>query len=414
MNSAWVTLAASFVILAFDRAVSSSFSILILPLQGELSASRASVTLIFTSHMLVYSIASLFCGVIIARAGARKTIAMGGVLLGAGLACMASAHTLETMMLSFGLLCGMGIALVGLPANFAIVSDRFPSRVATAMGIAGAGMGVGVLLLIPAMQWAAERHGWRTVFFWTGVATVVVIVICARIQRMSFEIGGAARDDAVASAASKPAAARSSTSRMLDVARSWNWQGFALTNFLMGSALFGALTHQVALLSEMGWAAVAAATTLGTVNVLRSAAGPLWGIVLDKRGRRLGYGLVTAFAVAGAVSLLLAQGGMLRGDVAAVLYIAGFGIGSAGTLPTNASLGSQLFSAEDRATAWGLTETAYAGGAAFGSWAMGWLFDQSGNYVLGLALIAAQFVASYFLVMHLSPRAAARGITAAG
>src|SRR5216684_1013738 len=121
MNSAWLTLAASFVVLAVYRVVSSSFAILVLPLQDELAASRATVTLIFTAHMLVYSVTSLLCGVAIDRIGPRPTIAIGGLLLGLGLAVMSTAQTLSGLTLAFGLLCGSGVALVGLPANFVIL-----------------------------------------------------------------------------------------------------------------------------------------------------------------------------------------------------------------------------------------------------------------------------------------------------
>jgi MFS family permease len=403
MNAAWVTLAASFVILAFDRAVSSAFSILILPLQDELSAPRATVTLVFTSHMLVYSLVSLASGLLIARAGPRATIALGGLLLGCGVAGMAAAHSLATLMLTFGVLAGAGIALVGLPANFVIVSNRFPARVATAMGIAAAGMGVGVLLLIPTLQWGAERLGWRTVFVYAGVATAVVVMLCAWMQRLTPDL---ARDGVPASGrpSSRDATGAGSLARMAALVRAWRWQGFGVTNFLMGSALFGILTHQVALLSEMGWTPVAAAASLGTVNVLRSAAGPLWGYVLDKWGRRVGYALAVVLAVAGAAMLLAAQAGMVQPALAVPVFVAAFGIGSSGTLPTNASLGNELFSADERGIAWGLTETAYAGGAAFGSWIVGWSFDVSGNYAIALALVAAQFIVSYALVVQLSPR----------
>ena len=409
MNSAWLTLAASFVVLAVYRVVSSSFSLLVLPLQDELAASRATVTLIFTAHMLVYSGTSLLCGVAIDRIGPRSTIALGGLLLGLGLGVMSTAQTLAGLMLAFGLLCGSGVALVGLPANFVILSERFPRRIATAMGVAGAGMGVGVLVLIPAIQFVADRLGWRPAFLWSGVAAAVIVTLCAAVQSLH---GGRTAKAAKASGDAPVnahrnrghgVADRSAGARMLEIARSAKWRGFAGANFLMGSALFGVLTHQVALLQESGWSAMAAATALGSVNVLRSAAGPLWGIVLDRFGRRLGYGLSMAFAIVGLASIVIGSATWLRADALAYVFIAAFGIGSAGTLPTNASLGNELFSREQRAIAWGFTETAYAAGAAFGSWAVGWLFDLNGNYTMALALVGLQFIGSYLLVLLLSP-----------
>jgi MFS family permease len=283
---------------------------------------------------------------------------------------------------------------MGLPANFLILSDRFPGRIATAMGIAGAGMGVGVLALIPAIQFGADRLGWRGAFVWSGVVAVLIVVACASLQRL--------RGPHVAKA--DVAIGRGSTrARMLEVARSSKWRGFAAANFLMGSALFGVLTHQVALLRESGWTAMSAAAALGIVNVLRSAAGPLWGTLLDRQGRRLGYGLAVAIALVGLASMASARATPANIDTLAYAFIVAFGIGSAGTLPTNASLGNELFSREQRAIAWGFVETAYAGGAAFGSWIVGWLFDASGDYVGALALTALEFVVSYLIVVSLSP-----------
>ena len=56
-----------------------------------------------------------------------------------------------------------------------------------------------------------------------------------------------------------------------------------------------------------------------------------------------------------------------------------------------------------------VVETAYAGGAAFGSWVVGFLFDRSGGYGLGLLLTAVQLLASYGLVVALgTPRVSSR------
>jgi len=73
--------------------------------------------------------------------------------------------------------------------------------------------------------------------------------------------------------------------------------------------------------------------------------------VLDRFGRRVGFGLSIALAVAGLTSIAVGSAASLLRNALAYAFIATFGIGSSGTLPTNASLGSELFSREQRAIA---------------------------------------------------------------
>jgi MFS family permease len=188
------------------------------------------------------------------------------------------------------------------------------------------------------------------------------------------------------------------------IVRSPKWQAFAVANGLMGAAMFGLLTHHVALLGDLGWSAIAAASSLGIVHIVRAAAGPLWGVLIDRSGRRLGYGLSTAVAIAGLTAVAIVDARLVAGPLFVYVFIVAFGVGAAGTLPTIATLGNELFCSEQRATAWGFLETAYAAGAAFGSWSVGWLFDASGNYVAGLALTALELAGSYAFVLALSPR----------
>lgn len=404
MRTAWLTLAVSFVVLGVYRTVSSAFAILVLPLQDELEASRAAVTLIFTAHMLVYAAASLLCGLLIGRFGPRATIAFGGILVFSGMASMAVGHSLGALALAYGVLCGAGVAFLGVPANFMLVSERFPTRVATAMGIAAAGMGVGVLALIPAIQWGTERFGWRETFVFSGVAALIIVALCVTYRPVRI----AEISNADAPSVSSSAERRSMGNDMLDLLRSGKWQTFAAANFLIGSALFGILTHQVTLLRESGWTAIAAATSLGLLNLFRSVSGPLWGVLVDRSGHRVGYGMSTAIAVAGIASIGSLHVGAYP-DTRVYLFVIAFGIGTAGTLPMNASLSSDLFKREQRPIAWGSAETAYAAGAAFGSWIVAFLFDHSGNYVPALALTGLELLASYGFVIALSaPRQGCR------
>lgn len=391
--------AGSFIVLAAYRVTSSAFSILVLPLEAELGASRATVSVVFTVHMLCYAAVSLASGLVIDRLGPRATIALGGMAMGLGLALAALSHDLALLILGFGVLCGAGVALAGLPANFVILSERFPQRVATAVGIAAIGMGVGVLVVIPLVQLGVDRIGWRASFLTMAGAMAAIVVLCAwLLLPPPAERRGSVSDPGVPSA----------LGRMGEIARSPRWQGFALGNLLMGSVIFATLTHQVALLNHAGWTALGAASVVGIVNALRSGAGPVWGMAMDTYGRPLGFGVGTAVAVVGLLCLLLATRATGASDLLLLGFIVAFGIGSAATLPTNASLANELFTPDQRGIAWGLTDAAYAAGAGLGSWMVGWLFDLTGRYDEAVVLIAVQLIASYAVVLSLTPRPATR------
>ena len=136
-------------------------------------------------------------------------------------------------------------------------------------------------------------------------------------------------------------------------------------------------------------------------------------MLLDRSGPRFAYGLSTTVAVLGLVAIATAQGAGPSAVALAYAFIFVYGVGSAGSLPTNASLAAALFTREQRAIAWGFIETAYASGAAFGAWIVGFLFDRTGLYTAGLVLAGVQMIASYAVVVALSSahtrRAAAHG-----
>ena len=402
MSSPRLSLCASFVILGLARAVSSTFAILILPIQAELESGRGLVTLIVTVHLIFYSLASIACGLLIDRLGPRATIALGGLLMGIGLIGMSLAHTLLWLSATFGVLCGTGVALSGMPANYVIISESFPKRVATATSIAGSGMGIGVLLIVPLAQWGVERLGWRAATGWMGAGVAAAVLVCTWLQRAP-HAPAPDRTQAAARELRRPEEP-GSLAKMRAVLLARSWQGFALANALMGAAVFAIMTHQVAAISKAGWSGLIAAATLGAVNLFRSLSSPVWGALIDRYGRRALYGLSTGIAVAGVVTLVAVEAVAAPWVLPVIVFIVAFGVGSAGTMPTNASLGNELFSSRDRGIAWGMTEAAYAAGAAFGAWSAGKIFDMTGAYAIAFLIAAAELLASFVLVSALSPR----------
>lgn len=386
-------LAASFVIFALYRAVTSSFSVLILPLEAELQTNRASVTIVFTAHMLVYAATSPVSGLIVSRLNPYRTIMLGALLTGAGLSLMTAFHHIAGYVIAFGLLCGAGMALTGLPANFAILSSQFPKRVATAVGIATAGMGIGVLGIVPALQWSTNQIGWRDTFLVAGIAIALVMLCAVWVSRH-------ATDDTASSAV--PKSAEASRAQLGAILRMPVWYGLGVTNFILGLVLFGVTTHQVAMVQGAGWASLTAAATVGVVNLLRSLAGPCWGMALDRYRTATIFMLSTSLSLIGFGMLILLAALPEARDPLIAAFTLAFGVGAAGTLPANAVLTARLFTPAQRAISWGLTDATFAFGGAFGAWIVGCLFDISGNYVSSLILIGASLFSTNFIVRALN------------
>jgi MFS family permease len=309
---------------------------------------------------------------LIDRLGPRLTIAIGGACMGFGLMLMTMGHTLAALIATYGLLCGVGVALSGMPANYVIISGRYPRRVATATAIAGSGMGIGVLLIVPLVQWNADRIGWRISTLWAGVAVVAVVTIASMVLLEGAPTDRDGSDGLLdASEGDRDQALQGGLAAALRKMRSVfltrQWQGFALANLLMGAAVFAVFAHQVAAFDKIGWNAFIASTSLGALYMLRSATAPVWGAMLDRRDRRRVYAVSVSLAVVGIASLVVVEAASMSSLLMACLFMAAFGIGSAGTMPTDASLGNELFSARERGIAWGMTEAAYAAGAATGA-----------------------------------------------
>src|SRR6185369_4224384 len=62
-----------------------------------------------------------------------------------------------------------------------LVRGWFPSRVGTALGIASAGIGVGIFALVPLAQLFIDRFGWQWAFRVLGLVVVAWVIPAAAL-----------------------------------------------------------------------------------------------------------------------------------------------------------------------------------------------------------------------------------------
>jgi MFS family permease len=88
-------------------------------------------------------------GSLIDRWGSRKTLMLGGVILATGLALSSTIASIWQLYLWIGGATALGLGLMGMVPHVAIISREFTKNRGLALGLAWAGGGLGIFLLIP-------------------------------------------------------------------------------------------------------------------------------------------------------------------------------------------------------------------------------------------------------------------------
>ena len=171
----WVVVASIFFVQGISYGVYYSFSIFFVALLEEFGWSRASTAGVFSVHILVIGFAGIATGRLIDRFGPSRIVPLGGILLAVGLVASSRLTQLWEFYLFFGLICGLGLSLSGWVPCVAVVGNWFSAKRGAAMGIASAGIGLGIVIVVPLSQYLISAYGWRSAYLFLAVAALVGI-----------------------------------------------------------------------------------------------------------------------------------------------------------------------------------------------------------------------------------------------
>jgi MFS transporter, OFA family, oxalate/formate antiporter len=139
--------------------------------------SRASVSWANSLAMAVTGFASPLAGIYVARFGARKAIAAGGVLC---VLCfvIASFHNhLWQLYLAYAVLFGLGGSLCGMLSMTTIVNNWFVKKRALALSFLLTAGGLGGLTMVPFIMAMINRFGWRNAYLLIAAVVFALLVI---------------------------------------------------------------------------------------------------------------------------------------------------------------------------------------------------------------------------------------------
>jgi MFS family permease len=156
----WWVVAAAFAITFLGFGSAYTFSAFLEQLQRDFSASRGSVSLVFSLAGFLYFGLGIVSGPLADRYGSRPLVVTGMILLGVGLALASAAQNLIEVCVAYGFGVGLGMGCAYVPAIGA-VQRWFVRRRGFASGLAVAGIGVGTLVMLPLASLLIGSLGWR-------------------------------------------------------------------------------------------------------------------------------------------------------------------------------------------------------------------------------------------------------------
>ena len=387
-----------FVTLGLVYGIWYSYSVLLVALVKEFGWRRALAAGAFSLFVLVHGAAGPLVGRLVEMLGARLVITWGAVSLAAGLLLAAETRAWWHLYLAFGVVAAAGTCATGWVPAVTIVRRWHPERFGTAVGIASAGTGMGIVAVVPVTQLLIAGLGWRWAL--RVLAAAILIWVLSSVRWFA---GDRPRD--TGTRRPEPEArgpGHGAGHWTLGMAlRSWRFWGVGLV-FLAGStATQTLLVHQVAYLVDKGMAAMVAATVVSVVG-LASICGKIgWGTLADHAGSEVAFTL-SSLCVVAAIGVLA-----LTSPAAAFLayvYAVLMGVGYASSAPLPPAVVGRLFHGPHFASIFGALQPATSIGSAAGAWAAGGIFDRTGSYSVALALAALIAALAPILLWVVAPR----------
>jgi MFS family permease len=157
----WRQVAAAFVLLASIAMITSSYSVIAVPLAREFQPSRMVLMLGITVVAVVSGLLGPLLGTLMDRVSLKRLMLLGSLLLASGYAALSFATSFTQVLVVFGVLIAPANVLLGPVAATVLLSRWFIKRRGTAIGIAIAGVSMGGVVFPPLIQFLLDTYEWH-------------------------------------------------------------------------------------------------------------------------------------------------------------------------------------------------------------------------------------------------------------
>ncbi len=381
LHYAWIVAGAIFVALLTSAGVRSMPGVLLVPLMDDLHWDRATISLAISIGIALYGLMGPFAAAIMQRFGIRRTV-MGALVL---LALSVASTTLVTkpwqMVLTWGVLTGLGTGTVANVLGATIVNRWFRARRGLAMGILTASTATGQLAFLPVLAHMVEQAGWRPATLLVAGATALVVpVIFLLVPESPWSIGlrpyGAAEDEHEVRATGNPL-----LNAVLILGRGVKDPTFWLlfsSFFVCGLSTNGLVgTHMISLCLDHGLPEVRAAGLLAAMGILDLFGTTFSGWLSDRYDNRILLAWYYGLRGLSLVFLPFSDFSFVELSIFAAFY----GLDWIATVPPTVRLATQAFGDRDAPVLFGWIAAGHQLGAATAALGAGILRSELDTYL---------------------------------
>ena len=126
-----------------------SFSVIFPSLLEEFRWPRDITATMLSFHIFVYGIMAPITGYLVDRTGPRKTMVVGGILLSLGLVLSHWGNQVWHFWISFGLIAGMGLCMMGAVPFTTVIRNWFEKKRGLALSLLFLGPGAPLAVIRP-------------------------------------------------------------------------------------------------------------------------------------------------------------------------------------------------------------------------------------------------------------------------
>lgn len=384
----WIMVASFFISGTVLAGVQFSFGVFFKSIEVEFGITRAVTSLIPSMSMLIGSVFRILGGWAIDRYGPKKILFLMGLFTGLSLILTSQTQALWQILITYSLILPIGTSAT-FTISMSTISRWFEKRRGLALGIAGAGPGLGMIVMAPLATFLISTLDWRTAYIVMGlIAWSLVLPISFLLKRDPQAIGVLPDGIKLSPQSDQKSSLNIEHIRTpqegLSLSQSLRTKSFWAFIFIwvtFGFTIFFISTHMVPHATDLGFSPLEAASILSLIGMAVLLGRVILGILSDRFGRKRSLVLC---AVTRAVMLL----SLIWVDKLWMFYLFAliYGFATGGFSPIMAALISETFGLPKIGAIIGALDIGFGIGAAIGPATGGFIFDVTEGYLIAFVI----------------------------